>query len=252
MIEQNGQTLENGSIYFFYRSFIDEEDNCSDGIQRFYMVLNPVWQRQYRVMMLGKKKPRRRRPESPNMWGVVRRMAANPEQIEIEIDAKGYHTKTRRERQLKAPRLVGHGLYRILRRQDDTHLVYSLQMPRKQSEFVPRDFEIAPEADYVLKIKNPDRPFPPGFGLEEQQVQYPRPLQMLFEDRHFSKADPPELLNYEGTGVLLTAADAASTDQDDEETCFNGDGLSAQDFMADLRREKMQCRLEPLFAGSKF
>jgi hypothetical protein len=248
MIEQNGQTLESGSIYFFYRKFIDEDCvQCSDNIQRFFVVLNPAWQRQYRVMMLGKKKPRRRRPESPNMWGIVRRIVATPEQIEIEVDAKGYHTKTRRERQLKAPRLVGHGLYGILARQDDTHLVYSLELPPEPSEFVPKDFEIATEADYVLKVKNPDRPFPPGLGIEEQPVEYPRQLKMLFEDRHFAKADPTELLNYEGTGVLFTAAD-----EDDVENCCDDESQTSQDFMDDLRREKMQCHLEPLFAGSRF
>ena len=253
MIEQDGQTLESGSIYFFYRQFFDEDfSNCSDDIQRFFMVLNPAWNGQYRVMMLGKKKPRRRRPDSPNMWGIVRRIAANLEQIEIEIDAKSYHTKTRRERLLKAPRPVGHGLYRIVSRQDDTHLVYSLELPSEPSEFVPKDFAIAPEADYILKIKNPDRPFPPGIGIEEQPVQYPRQLQMLFENRHFSKAEPTELLNYEGTGVLLSCTEAFAAQQDDVETCFETDDLTPQHFINDLRVQKMQCHPEPLFAGSKF
>ena len=246
--EQSVQALESGSIYFFYRSFLEEDSGgCADDIQRFFVVLNPAGHRQYRVIMLGKKKPRRHRPDSPNMWGIVRRIAVNREQIEIEIDAKCYHTKTRRERQLKALRLVGHGLYRILSRQDDTHLVYSLDVPAAHCAFVPKNFTIAAEADYILKVKNPARPFPPGFGIEEQQVQYPRQLQMLLEERDFSKVDPPELLDYEGTGILLSWAQDC-----DAESGYDDDGRTSQDFMENLRHEKMQCHPEPLFAGSTF
>lgn len=252
IMEQSTQKLEGGSIYFFYRSFTDEDDCCcASDIQRFFMILNPAGRRQYRVAMLGKKKPRRRRPESPNMWGIVRRIAATPEQIEIEIDARNYHTKSRHERQLKAPRPVGHGLYHIVQRQDDTHLVYSLDVPLKPSEFVPKNFAIAPEADYILKIKNPDRPFPPGFGIEQQEVQYPRQLQKFFENKPFLTGDPTELLSYEGTGLLLTSVDAVMAEETDTQERYDDESQTPQNFIDDLRQEKTQYRIEPLFAGSR-
>jgi hypothetical protein len=249
MTESTGQTLETGSIYFFYRMFIDEDSAyCSDDIHRFFMVLNPAWQRQYRIIMLGKKK-QSRTCDNPNLWGIVRRTAANLEQIEIEIDAKSYHTKTRKERQLKAPRPVGHGLYRIFSQKDDTHLVYSLEFPQEISEFVPKDFTIVQDADYILKVKNPDKPFPPGFGIEDQQVQYPRLIQTLFENKPFSKAEPTEILNYEGTGLLMTPAAAKASPR---KVRYETNDFVPQRFLQDLQVEKSRYRPEPLFAGSKF
>jgi hypothetical protein len=244
--EQNRQTLERGSIYFFYRRFFEEDCECANDVQRYFMVLNPAWSKIYRVMMLGKKKAKKRRPESPNTWGIVRKTAVTPEQIEIAIDAKCYHTKTRKERQLKAPRPVGHGLYSILASPDDTHLVYSLEGMPQPCEFVPKDFAIAPEADYVLKVKSPARPFPPGMGIEDEAVEYPPQIQMLFENSHWAKADPTEILNYEGTGVLMTAAEETETESGNED-----DVQLSQYFIDELRRAKTRCHLEPLLAGAR-
>jgi hypothetical protein len=241
------RTLENGSIYFWYRPFEGEDRPVGDNAERFYMVLNPAWQPLYRMVMLGKKKPRPRHPNGKNVWGVVRRIAAFPEQIENELTGNCC-TKSRRERELRAPRLLGQGLYSIQRSGHDAHLMYSLDLPHHSSGSIPKGLQLIPKGDYILKIKNPDMPFPPGLGMQEElTAQYPNRLQKVFDDSGFSEADLTELLNYEGTGLLLAAADAAVTKKSGNDRLAKGDKLVSGGFAGGTRCR----RREPLLAGSR-
>jgi hypothetical protein len=79
--------------------------------------------------------------------------------------------------------------------------MYKLLEPRK-TNVVQRAFNIAPEAAFVLSIKNSEKSSPPGAGLpEHEEADYPKSLQKSFRGRRF--ADEVKLLDYEGAEFVL-------------------------------------------------
>ena len=110
-----------------------------------------------------------------------------------------------------------------------------------------QELNIPHQGAYVLSIKNPARPAPPGAGLrEEEEAEYPRPLQEEFRGRRFATMDP-RLLDYEGAEFILIGARsdperAYGLDFDAEHERTRESGL--------FRQLKMSQRpLEPLVKG---
>lgn len=66
---------------------------------------------------------------------------------------------------------------------------------------------MAEEGSYILTIKNPAKPSPPGVGLrDEQKAELPGHLREKFDNRRFINADPPDLLDYDGIEFVLIGA----------------------------------------------
>jgi hypothetical protein len=200
------QVLERGDIYFVYRPRVQEHDveSLAD-VQRSYIVLSPHGQRMYRLIVLGRKRlPEPRTRE--RVWGFVDKVSRKPGDIVDAFEQAVYGTKTRGERTQPAARPAGEGVYAIVRHADHTHLAYELELPERPGE-VQHALEIAPEANYVLSVKNPEQPPPPGAALRaEREAVFPQRLQERFQDRRFAAVDPPDFLNYEGAEVLLIGA----------------------------------------------
>src|SRR3546814_16153857 len=83
------------------------------------------------------------------------------------------------------------------------HLAYALELPERPGA-VQKALNIAPEASFVLSVKNPERGSPKNAGLdEEDEADYPKSLQKEFRGRRFATEDPKQH-DYAGEELVLT------------------------------------------------
>lgn len=255
MAEKRGadqvKALEHGNIYFFYRPRVGDEDPESlADVQRLYMVLSPHGKQRYRLMVIGHKKlPDPSRSGRGRFWGFVDQVTEDPKAIERDLQAHRYGTKTRGERELPAARPAGEGVYRIIRHDQHTHLVYALELPESPGE-IQEELNIEDEASYIVSIKNPANPSPRGAGLAGREAAgYPERLKKIFRDRQFSEADPPDFLDHPHTEFLLIAAAEDVSGNLGIELHPQREREATAEILNDLKMEKSKHPLKPLFEG---
>ncbi len=147
-------------------------------------------------------------------------------------------------------RPAGQGRYAIVDHDGHTHFAYALELPPEPGELQPA-VGIKEEASYIVAVKNPEAPTPPGVGLQpRQRAAFPKEILDRFGGRRFIPLDPPELLDYEGAEiVLIGAADDASAelgiDWDAE-----SERLESADIFRKLRLPRDELPVEPFEKGS--
>jgi hypothetical protein len=100
---------------------------------------------------------------------------------------------------------AGEGVYAFLQRGRNLHLTYQLELPKRPGE-VQEELNIPKQGAFIVSIRNPETPSPPGAGLpEREEANYPKPLQREFRGRRFATEDP-RLLDYEGAEFILIGA----------------------------------------------
>ena len=243
--------LEQGHIYFFYRPRVEtHEPESVEEIQRLYMILHPRGQDKYRMLVIGRKKlPDASEAGKQKYWGFVDRVVSDPKQLEQQtLKEQHYDTATRGERTQPAARPAGEGVYAIVEHDEHAHLAYVLELPQRLGP-VQEATNIEEEASYIMAIKNPEASSPPGVGLDaSQESHYPKSLQEKFDGKRFIPPNP-QLLDYEGTELLLiSAAEDIQAELGVELDVEHESGRSAAIFK-DLRMEKGAHPLEPLFTG---
>ncbi|MBW3599832.1 MAG: hypothetical protein KY475_21495 [Planctomycetes bacterium] len=244
-------TLERGNLYFFYRPRVGEEEpEGPDDVQRLYLVQSVHGEDRYRLMILGRKAlPDPSESGGRRYWGFVDAVETDPKKIRDALGAEEYETKTRGRRKLPAARPAGEGIYRLVRHDDHTHLVYALELPEEPNE-VQESFNIEEEASYIVSVKNPESGAPRGAGLsEERQAAYPQKLQEVFRGRRFSEVDPPDFLNHEGAEFVLVSAAEDVSKELGLELHPQTETESTAEIFNDLRIEKSKHPLTPLFEG---
>src|SRR5687767_11368039 len=93
--------LERGNIYFIYRPRVEQVTARSvDDIQRFFVILSPHGKSRYRLIVVGRKKLPEVETHRDRSWGFVGKVSQRAEDIEDDLDALTYSTKTRGERHL--------------------------------------------------------------------------------------------------------------------------------------------------------
>lgn len=242
------ETLERGDIFFLYRPRVGEDDPESlEDVQRFFIALRPEGSRKIRLLVVGRK----RLPEVESherLWGFVDMVADSREAVARELGEQRYETRTRGERELPAARPAGEGVYAISRDDGQMRLSYVLELPEKPGD-VQREFAIAPEASFILSVKNPEKGQPPGAGLsEEEKAEFPGRIQKEFEGRRFVGEDI-RMLDYEKAEFVLIGA---RTDPDEEYGLRlepEGEDEAGSDLLRDLRMRKGSRPVEPLFSG---
>ncbi|MBY8874196.1 hypothetical protein K7640_20415 [Micromonospora sp. PLK6-60] len=201
------EVLEDGDIYFLYRPRVGEEHVGSLAeVQRLLVVLCP-WRgrRRLRLLVVGRK----HLPEiseHARYWAFVESVVDRPEQLYEALRPSRYVTKTRGERLQQAPRPLAEGAYCVTRHDDHTHLAYQLELPRRPGP-PQRELDIEPEASYIVTVKNPAAPSPPGVGLPGRgRARLPADLQERFHTRRFAPVDPPRFLDHPGVELVLIGA----------------------------------------------
>ncbi|CAD6341604.1 unnamed protein product [Miscanthus lutarioriparius] len=182
-----------------------------------------------RLVVMGKKSLPDPAKHSRPYWGYVELVTTKVQDIKDALKEEEYSTATRGKRHRPAARALGEGVYRILKHetsggrgrspQSHTHLVYKLELRTRGAGEPQEAMNVAPEASFLVQVKNPDPPSGGrdggGFrGLQsKRRAAFPAHLQGAFGSRRYAPADPPDLLNYEGCQLLLIAA---SDDVEDE------------------------------------
>jgi hypothetical protein len=243
--------LERGEIYFFYRPRVGHEgaQGLAD-VQRLYVILRPRDQRLYRLIIVPEKRlPATSGDDDRRAWAFVEKVTRDPQEVEDALDPEAYDTKTRGPRERPAARPVGEGVYAIVRHEGHTHLAYALELPLRPGE-AQRALNIGEEGSYILAVKNPEAPSPPGAGLDEaQRARYPPELRERFGGRRFASADPPELLDYPGAEIVLVGASQDVSAELGVRLERDRETEATADIFRDLGVEKSLHPLTPLFEG---
>jgi hypothetical protein len=242
--------LERGNIYFFYRPRVEQATAAGiEEVQRFFVILSPYGSAKYRLIVVGRKKLPEVESHHDRSWGFVEKVRQRPEDIEDDLDALTYPTKTRGERHLAPARPAGEGVYALVRHDDHTHLAFALELPETPGA-VQRELNIPDEGSYIIAIKNPEQPAPPATGLPERdRVELPPRLQARFDGRRFSPVDQPELLDYEGAEIVLIGAGEDVSEELGVALNPQHETLETAEIFIDLRLERGQHPLQPLFEG---
>jgi hypothetical protein len=244
------EMLEDGDIYFLYRPRVEEEhvDSLED-VQRLLVVLHP-WRRGSRVRLLVV--GRKRLPEvdvHDRFWAFVDEVVDRPEQLREALQPRTYRTKTRGERVRQAAHPAAEGAYVIARHGDHTHLAHQLELPRRPGP-PQQELNIDPEASYVVTVKNPQAPSPPGVGRPGPgKAKLPGDLQNRFRGRRFAPLDPPTFLDHPGTEILLIGAAHDASTELDLDLDAEVERAARNTIFDDLRVGRRERPVEPLFTG---
>lgn len=239
--------LEKGDIYFLYRPRVDtDEVHGLQDVERLYIVLKPQRRTLFRLIIVGRKKlpdPQ----EHNRFWAFVWRVFDDRAALQQELREDTYQTKTRGVRHLQPARPAAEGIYGLARHGGDhTHLAYALELPKTEGP-AERELNIRREASYIVAVKNPEAPSPPGMP-SGAEAKFPKRLMEKFGGRRFVPLDPPDFLDYEGAQLVLIGAREDpeaelglefKPDREDEHTA---------DVLKDLRLPREIAR-EPLFEG---
>ncbi|KAL7750495.1 hypothetical protein RI367_004269 [Sorochytrium milnesiophthora] len=216
-------TLEEGHVYFFYRSKVDEEHASSlQDVQRTFMLLKPLdtyHGRKNRLIVIGRKKLPSVDDARP-FWAYVEHAAESMEQVTDFLKQSEYDTATRGHRVNRPAKPVGEGVYSIIVDEHgyNTHLAVLMTVPSEPGP-VQHALNIPKEGSYVVRVKNPgaasnsaSRPATSGGGtgrVEGARVSSGRPdphyaddLVEKFAGRRFIPVDPPTFLDYGWRGML--------------------------------------------------
>jgi hypothetical protein len=241
--------VERGDVFFFYRPRVEasEVDDLED-VQRFFLILKPDGRRLYRVIVVGPKRlPEPSRHE--RTWAFVAETATRPAVVRDELEQKTYPTKTRGTRVEQEARPAGEGRYAIVDHDGHTHLAYALELPTEPGP-AQRAFHITKEASYIIAVRNPDAPAPPGAGLRpDRRAAYPEELLERFRGRRFIPVDTPALLDYEGAVVVLIGASEDPGDELGIELDAEEERLADADIFRELRLRPGELPVDPLERG---
>jgi hypothetical protein len=205
------RVLERGELLFFYRPRVGVERVRGLGdVQRLFLVLVPEPKRLFRRLIVGRK----RLPDPAaheREWAFVAEVADDPHAIRDDLERVEYATRTRGTRVQPEARPAGEGMYAVVEHDGHTHLAYTLDEPREPDP-LQQELGIRREASYIVAVRNPEAPAPPGMGLDAgRRADLPRPLKERFAGRRFAPLDPPDFLDHAGVElVLIGAAEHAS------------------------------------------
>ncbi|MFP4416160.1 MAG: hypothetical protein ACLFSB_02710 [Chitinispirillaceae bacterium] len=245
------ETRERGDIYFFYRPKIEQEEpHERSDVQRMYFVMSPEDRHRYRLAIVGgKRMPDPSQSATTRLWGFIDMVRKDPKSIRQELMEQTYSTKTRGRRRVPAARPFGEGVYRIVKHDGHTHLVYALELPKQERE-PQHALNVEDQASYVISVKNPQRPSPRGAGLgPKQEAQYPKYLMEKFRGRKFSEVDPVEFLDHEGAEMMLVSASEDIQDELGITLDVENETKASADIFRDLHVDSNNRPTEPLFTG---
>jgi hypothetical protein len=243
------EILEAGHIYFFYRPRVQRTEARSlDQIQRFHFVLSPRGKHLWRLLTVGRKRMPEIRDGGERVWAFVEHVSRQPTDVEDDLDRHIYETKTRGERVQPEARPAGEGVYAVVDHGGHTHLAYELEFPRRPGE-VQSELNVEGRGSYIVTVRNPEAQAPPGVGFPSaRRAQMPADLQQQFRGRRFAELTPA-FLDHEGTELVLIGA-TKSPEPELGITLEPEDEREAEAaIFRDLRLERDQHPLEPLFTG---
>ncbi len=109
----------------------------------------------------------------------------------------------------------------------------------------------AETGNYVISIKNPEKPTPPnaGFRQSDRKADFPQRLQDKFDNRRLIPADPANFLDYPSAEFILISTNSASAEAVGAELTPKEEDESSAEVINKLRMRKTRHPLEPLLEG---
>ena len=249
----SAQILEEGRVYFFYRPRVEgtdvEDIEDVEDVQRLYMVLRPRGTDRFRVFVIGRKQLPKVDEAHERLWATVTDVVEGADRVREALGARAYDTKTRGRRCLPAARPAGDGVYILARHGEHTHLAYELLRPEEPGQ-VQRELNIQPQASYIITVRNPRVPPPPGMRIGTgRSPEFPDDLQAAFDDRRFAPVDPPDFLDYEGADLVLIGAAGDPARELGIDLDSEAELLYARDVFQELRLSRDRHLADPLEKG---
>jgi hypothetical protein len=229
--------LERGDVFFFYRPRVrvTEVRDLGD-VQRFFLVLKPDGAERYRRLIVGRK----RLPDPgthEREWAFVADVADEPDAMRKDIEVE------------PQARPAGEGRYAIVDHDGHTHLAYALELPRALGE-AQRQLNIRPEASYIVAVRNPVAPAPPGVGLQaNRRAELPRELEERFRDRRFAPLNPPAFLDHPGAEIVMIGAAEEASQELGVELDAEAERVEDADIFRALQVSPDELPAEPLRSG---
>jgi len=207
-----------GGIYFFYRPKVaHEEVHSLDDVQRFLVVLKPEGLERYSTLIVGKKHLPK---DQEGYFAFVDGVADSIDTLVKSLGEELYATATRGARKLPEVRCIGEGKFMIIRHENHTHLMYQLAKPTKIGQ-VQQAFNLALKDDFIITVKNPNKPSPPHAGLSShQKAAFSKELAAKFDDYRFIPLIPADFIDYEGAEILLLSKAASRLEEDKASRCL--------------------------------
>lgn len=181
-------------------------------------------------------------------WALVSRVSDSAADLQTELRERTYETKTRGERRQPPARPAGEGRNLIADHGGHPHLAYVVELPQEFGE-AQRTVGIQREASYIVTVRNPDAPAPPGVGAPGQKPDLPEDLRSRFRGRRFAPLDTPAWLDHPGVELVLVAAAHDPEGELDLQLDPQLEQLHEADLFRDLRIRPDELPVEPLHSG---
>jgi hypothetical protein len=208
-VSSQKEVLEQGEIYFFYRSKVKAKEDKEHqpqtlaDIHRFYILLHPENKPLYRLCILGRK----HMPDiqaHEKFWITVEKVTKNRNELKDYLQAETYQTKTRGERLLPQAMPCGEGSYAITQSDKQTYLTYRLVRPKQKGE-IQEQFNVPEQAIYVLSVKNQAIA-----GSKGRRADFPKYLQDKLGSLRFVPLETSDFLDYPNAELLLIGANMSA------------------------------------------
>ena len=244
----SAEILEEGRVYFFYWPWVGEtEVDDIEDVQRLPVVLRPRGTDRFRVLVIGRKRLPR---GQERLWATVVDVVEGADRLREALDPRTDETRTRGRREVPAGRLAGEGVYVLARHGDHTHLAYELLHPQQAGD-VQRELNLQRRASFIITVRNPEVPSPPGAGAGTGCCpRFPGDLQARFGDRWFALVDPPGFLDCEGTELVLIGVAGELARELGIDLDSEAERLSVGDVFEELRLSRDRQLADPLMKGS--
>lgn len=248
------EVIERGDIYFVYRPGVREEGESDrveglDDVQQFWMILHPHDSGHYRLILIGPKKLLESDSRDKRFWGHVNRTADTADELVQFLQPEHWPTEKHENHFRPGARPAGEGVYALMRHSDHTHLVYVLELPHDLGP-VQADFNIQPEGDHIVLVRNPGRPTKPDEGQGQPgKPALPDELLQLFRDHQEVPADPPALMDYAGIELLFLNHSKEIPEHFETELNPEEEVEATADLFEDLRLDRSQHPVAPLLTG---
>jgi len=206
-LEKQGEVLEHGHIYFFYKPKVEVENPSSiDDVARLHILLKPS-SGQSRLIIVGRKYLPDPESHRQPIWAFVKQLADDAGDLSSYLEKSSYETKTRGTRHVGEDRLIGVGPYCLVYHEGEkvsdrsSYLAYVLEAPAEIGE-VQTEFNLAHEGSFGLSVRNPKTPAPRQAGLSTP-ADFPDDLIDAFEGRRWNPILDLRYLNTENSELLL-------------------------------------------------
>ena len=146
-------------------------------------------------------------------------------------------------------RPVGEDRYALADHNGHTHVAYVLELPHEPGE-AQELFGICREASYVVAVRNPDAPAPPGAGLSSRQrPDLPAEIREPFASHRFIAVNLPDILDYAGVELVLIGASKDAERELGIRIVAEDESLDTAELFARLRLNPGDVPIDPLVSG---